>query len=144
MTTSSERVVFETERAGYRIKAVVERQTQDLTVQVIGGDVPHYGVVTAIQPTGKPQTISLPSRPGHVHQEKVLTFAMAHAIQPVLEGNAMIISGMHVNDISDVQMKAAVPMVQELGRAVAQWIQAHPTTKPKVSFAPGKHHHHQD
>jgi hypothetical protein len=138
MTTSSERVVFEVEKAGYRIQAVVERQTQDLIVQIIGGDVPHYGVVTAIQPSGKPQTISLPSRPGHVHQEKVLTFAMAHAIQPVLEGNAMIISGMHVNAITDEQMKAAVPMVQELGQAVAAWVSAHPTTKPQVTFAAGK------
>lgn len=136
---NDERVTFEEARTGYRIRAVVERQTRDLLIQIIGGDVPHFGVVTAIQPSGKPQTISLPSRPGHVHQEKVLTFAMAHAIQPVLEGNAMIVSGMHVNDITPEQMKAAVPMVQTLGRQVAAWIKANPTIKPDVTFAPGHH-----
>ncbi|KRM88127.1 hypothetical protein FD19_GL000416 [Lacticaseibacillus thailandensis DSM 22698 = JCM 13996] len=124
----------------YTMFAVVERQSQDLLIQLVGGDVLHYGVVTAVSQTQAPQDINMPSRPGHVHQERVLTHALASVIRPVLQSNAFIVSGMHVNSITPAQMKVATKMARTLGEEVRDWIVAHPVAKPVETFAPGHHH----
>lgn len=134
----SEQVKFAVTQADYTIQVRVTRETKDLLIEIIGGDVPHYGVVTTIQPDGNTQTINLPSRPGHVHQEGVLTRQMAKTVLPALTGNAIIVSGMHVNDINDKQMKAAVPMTVELGRKVKDWLDKNPPKEPQVVYAPSR------
>ncbi|KRO09582.1 hypothetical protein IV59_GL000543 [Paucilactobacillus hokkaidonensis] len=115
--------------------AILERQNQDVLIQLIGGDVPHYGVVMSIDNTGNTETIRLPSRPGHVHQEKILIEQVAGAIKPVLQNNAIIVSGMHVNDISTEQMHAAIPMAQKLGARLAVWLKQNPVDPLPMSFA---------
>ncbi len=130
-------VTFEETQAGYSIQARVKREAKDLLIEIVGGDVPHYGVVTTIQPDGNTQTVSLPSRPGHVHQEGVLTRQIARLIQPVLTGNAVIVSGMHVNAITPEQMRAAGPMTANLGRQIRDWLVANPPSDQKVTYAPG-------
>lgn len=121
--------------SGYTMTAILERQSQDVLIQLVGGDVPHYGVVMSIDQTGHAETTSLPSRPGHVHQEKILIEQVARAIKPVLQNNAVIVSGMHVNDISPEQMHASLPMAQQLGQQLADWLQGHPAAKPHMIFA---------
>lgn len=122
-------------REGYSMKAVLERQTLDVLIQIIGGDVPHYGVVMTIDNAGHTTVTSLPSRPGHVHQEQVLINPVAKVIAPVLQGNAVIVSGMHVNNITPNQMKAALGMATELGERLATWLTDHPSQQPEVNFA---------
>lgn len=122
-------------KSGYTMTAILERQSQDVLIQLIGGDVPHFGVVMSIDNTGHAETTALPSRPGHVHQEKILVEQVARAIKPVLQNNAIIVSGMHVNDISSEQMHAALPMALELGQQLANWLKEHPADQPHIIFA---------
>lgn len=122
-------------KSGYTMTAILERQSQDVLIQLIGGDVPHYGVVMSIDHTGHSETTALPSRPGHIHQEKILIEQVARAIKPVLQNNAFIVSGMHVNNISPEQMHAALPMAQELGHQLADWLKEHPAPKIHMIFA---------
>lgn len=122
-------------QADYTMTAMLERQSLDLLIQIIGGDIAHYGVVMTIDKTGHEETIALPSRPGHVHQENVLIDQVAKAIKPLLQGNAFLVSGMHVNDITPEQMHAAIPMAQTLGEELAKWLKKHPGSKPIVSYA---------
>ncbi|MCI1986411.1 MAG: hypothetical protein LKJ69_09470 [Lactobacillus sp.] len=117
--------VFTATQAGYSLQLVVTRQSQDLLIQLLGGDVPHYGVVTMVGQDGI-TTHALPSRPGHVHQEGVLTERVAAVLQPVLPGNAIITGGMHVNKITPAQMAAASAMTQQLAEAVRDWLTAQP------------------
>jgi len=128
---------FETSitREGYTMRATLERQSLDVLIQVIGGDVPHYGVVMTVDNTGQTEVIAMPSRPGHVHQEKVLINPVIKAIKPALQNNAIIVSGMHVNDITPAQMQAAVPMAKVLGERLADWLMAHPGHQTEIAFA---------
>lgn len=127
--------IFEASQAGVRLQAIVERQNQDVLIQLIGGDVAHYGVVTTVSPTTEPQTIALPSRPGHHHQEGVLTERMAKQLKPILQSNAIIVSGVHVNYIKPEQMRAMGPLVAELAEKVGQWLTAHPREKVVEHFS---------
>lgn len=133
----SDEVQFSVTQENYTITAHVQRQTRDLLIEIIGGDVPHYGVVTTVQPDGSEQTIALPSRPGHHHQEGVLTRSVAKIVKPVLEGNAIIVSGMHINNITPAQMRAAGKMTRALGEQIRDWIVAHPTPVVHEQFAKG-------
>jgi hypothetical protein len=127
-------VTFTEQAAGYEMQLTLTRQSQDVLLTLTGGDVSHYGVVTAVGSDGL-HTIALPSRPGHVHQEGVLTEAIARILQPVLQGNAIITGGMHVNKISSVQMHAAFAMTKGLGQQAHDWLVAHPVAKISETFA---------
>lgn len=128
--------VFTVTQAGYTMQAIVERQNQDVLIQLVGGDVPHFGVVTTVDKTGQTTSQALPSRPGHVHQEAVLTKRLASVIAPVLQSNAFIVAGMHVNAITPAQLAAAGPITQALGEQVRDWLAAHPVARPTEIFAP--------
>lgn len=124
---STEQIVqFAVTETDYTMHLKLERQTSDLLIQIIGGDVPHYGVITTVDKTGKVLTTALPSRPGHVHQEKVLIDQVLKTVKPLITNNAVLVSGMHVNEITPAQMRAAMPMAYELGVALAKWLKAHP------------------
>lgn len=120
--------------AGFEMQLTLSRQSQDVLLTLTGGDVPHFGVVTAVGKDGL-HTIALPSRPGHVHQEGVLTETIAKCLQPILPGNAMITGGMHVNNISAEQMHAAFTMTKHLAQQAREWLVAHPVAKINETFA---------
>ncbi len=126
--------VFTETQAGYAMRVRLTRQSQDVLLELTGGDVPHFGVVTTVGQDGV-HTHALPSRPGHVHQEGVLTEQLAQAIASVLSGNAIIVAGMHVNTITPAQMTAAVEMTARFGRQVHDWLLAHPVTPVPEFFA---------
>ncbi|MFD1429584.1 prenylated flavin chaperone LpdD [Lacticaseibacillus mingshuiensis] len=134
----TESITFEATQAGYAIQMIVERQSQDLLIQLIGGDVPHYGVVTTIDRFKQIQTTALPSRPGHHHQEGVLTQRVATLIAPVIQRNAVIVCGVHVNSITTVQMAAASEMTKQLAEQLRDWLIAHPVKKPVETYAVGQ------
>lgn len=125
---------FSVERAGFTVRALLERQNGDVLLQLVGGDVPHYGVVTMVDKQGKIITHAFPSRPGRIHQEGVLSEAMAREIAPVLQGTAVIVSGVHVNEISKEQMSAAVEMTATLAGQVRSWLVAHPVDVAEERF----------
>lgn len=127
-------MIFTESLAGYSMQLTLSRQSQDVLLTLTGGDVPHFGVVTAVGADGL-HTIALPSRPGHVHQEGMLTETVAKLLQPSLQGNAIITGGMHVNDISPEQMQAAFTMTKLLGQQARDWLKAHPVAKITETFA---------
>lgn len=133
-------IEFTVTKEGYSIKAVVERQAQDLLIQLIGGDVLHYGVVTTVDKYGKLQTIALPSRPEHFHQEGLLTELLARKIASHLQNNAFIVSGVHVNNISDAQMHVAPMIVLDLAAQITAWLKDNQVEAPEEIFAPSKNH----
>lgn len=125
---------FTRQQAGVTMTLHVEQQGQDILVTLVGGDVPHFGVVTTVGQDGV-FTHALPSRPGHVHQEGALTQRLAKQIAPVLAGNAIITAGMHVNEITKVQMQAAFALTKALGDDLRHWLQAHPVAAVVEKFA---------
>ncbi|WP_155286348.1 prenylated flavin chaperone LpdD [Lacticaseibacillus zhaodongensis] len=126
---------FSVTKEGYTLRAKLSRENQDVLLEITGGDVPHYGVVTIVSPQQPMQTIALPSRPGHNHQEGVLTKRIASVIAPVLQSNAFIIGGLHVNRISKQQLAAAGMMAQELGVQIRDYLAAHPRAKVIEEFS---------
>ncbi|WP_127848849.1 hypothetical protein [Lacticaseibacillus hulanensis] len=127
--------VFAVTREGYTMQAKLSRENQDVLLEITGGDVPHYGVVTIVSPGAEAQTIALPSRPGHHHQEGVLTKRIASVIAPALQSNAFIIGGLHVNRISKKQLAVAGTMAQALGVQIRDYLEAHPRVKVVEEFA---------
>lgn len=126
---------FTVTRSGYTMQAKLRRENQDVLIDLTGGDVPHYGVVTAVSPRQPLQTIALPSRPGHHHQEGVLTERMATVIAPALQSNAFIVGGLHVNRISKQQLAVAGAMAQALGEQIRDYLAAHPRPKIEEEFS---------
>ena len=126
---------FAVKQAGFEMVAELHRASQDITILLTGGDVPHYGVTTVVSANQVLQSYRFASRPGHHHEEYVLTEHLGKIIQPALQGNGIIIAGVHVNDITSEQMKATFKMTDELGQQIKKWLLAHPVAKPHETFA---------
>ncbi|WP_093960861.1 prenylated flavin chaperone LpdD [Bifidobacterium vansinderenii] len=148
---------FQEAECGVRVRAVIERQGADVLVQLVGGDVPHYGVVVTVDRAGEVRGIALPSRPGHVHQETAIAEPLARRLHaalltaganekrkegaegaddsPLAAGNVMVVSGVHVNAITPEQMRAVFRMCERLGTRAADWLERHPIGAPEEVFA---------
>lgn len=121
---------FQATETGVNLTLTAKWQNADLLIELTGGDVPHYGVVTTVSVATAPQTISLPSRPGHVHQEGQLSEQVAAIIRPVLPGNAIIVCGVHVDNIRQDQMQAIFELTQQLAQQLKNWCRTqHPVIK---------------
>lgn len=125
---------FTASQAGVTMTARLHRENTDVLIELIGGDVPHYGVVTTVSGAGT-QTVAMPSRPGHHHQEGVLTEAVAELIAPVLAGNAVIVGGLHVNRITAPQMHATFALARQLGGQLRDYLASHPREAIPEIFA---------
>ena len=138
LKTTKQTVKLAITENGYTMYAKLERQTTDLLIQIIGGDVPHYGVITTVDKTGQVKTTALPSRPGSIHREQVLIDQVLAFIKPLIVNNAVLVSGMHVNQITHGQIQAAFPMAHALGEGLAQWLLANPGSQPDIRYAKRK------
>lgn len=128
---------FREVECGVQVRAAIERQGADVLVQLVGGDVPHYGVVVTVDRAGEARGIALPSRPGHVHQESAIAEPLARRLHAALlaPGNVMVVSGVHVNAITPEQMRAVFRMCERLGERMADWLERHPVDAPEEVFA---------
>lgn len=126
---------FKVSETGFEMTAKLSRENQDVLLEIIGGDVPHYGVTTIISPHQPMETIALPSRPGHHHQEGVLTERIAKIITPALQNNAFLVGGLHVNRITRQQLTATGDMAQQLGEQIRDYLLANPRTKIIAEFS---------
>lgn len=126
---------FAVKQAEFEMVVELHRASQDITILLTGGDVPHYGVATVVSANQVLQSHRFASRPGHHHEEYVLTERLGKIIQPALQGNGVIIAGVHVNDITSEQMRATFKMTDELGQQIKKWLLAHPIAKPHETFA---------
>lgn len=133
--SANEIKTFAVKQAELEMVAELHRASQDITILLTGGDVPHYGVATVVSVNQVLQSYRFASRPGHHHEEYVLTERLGKIIQPALQGNGVIIAGVHVNDITSEQMQATFKMTDKLGQQIKKWLLAHPIAKPHETFA---------
>jgi len=117
---------FTTAQAGYQMTATLQVIGSDLLIVVTGGTNPHVGDVTTLTADTEPQTVKFPSHNGRFHKDNFISERMAKAIQPHLVGSCTITAGIHVNQITKVQIAAAAPMTEALSRQIITWLQDHP------------------
>jgi len=117
---------FTTAQAGYQMTATLQVIGSDLLIVVTGGTNPHVGDVTTLTADTEPQTVKFPSHNGRFHKDNFISERMAKAIRPHLVGSCTITAGIHVNQITKVQIAAAAPMTEALSRQIITWLQDHP------------------
>lgn len=95
---------------------------KDLLVSLTGGDHPHIGALTMIDQTGTITNQAFPSHDGRVHKDGVLSRQMINLIKSSLPGVGVVLAGVHVDHISQAQLKATGPMTVELGQRLKKWL----------------------
>ncbi|MFC6201042.1 amino acid decarboxylase [Lactiplantibacillus nangangensis] len=117
---------FKTEQAGYSMTAVLQVIGHDLLIVVTGGTNPHIGAVTTVTKTTPVTTVKFPSHDGRFHKDNFISERLAKIVQPDLAGSCTITAGIHVNQITKVQLAAAGPMTMDLGRQITAWLEHNP------------------
>jgi len=125
---------FKTERAGYAMTAVLQVIGRDLLIVVTGGTNPHIGDVTTVTANTSAQTVRFPSHDGRLHKDNFISERMAAALKPYLLGSCTITAGIHVNQITKVQIAAAAPMTMALSQQIIDWLTANPIVVSKPEY----------
>lgn len=107
----------------FSMQANVQVIGQDLLITITGGNVPHIGTVTSFSKETKVQTIRFPSHDGRFHKDDVLAQSLLAVLKEELPGNCLITSGVHVDHITNAQIRASVSMAESLGQQILAWIQ---------------------
>ncbi|MFV0561403.1 MAG: amino acid decarboxylase [Enterococcus sp.] len=113
---------FSTTAEGYQMDARVSVIGKDLLITLTGGDTPHIGTVTTFTKKDPVQTIRYPSHHGRFHKDDVLAEALAKEIKEKVPGNCLITSGVHIDGITQAQIKVSYKMAQTIGLQIAQWL----------------------
>lgn len=124
----------QTTEAGYTMTAEAVFVGADLLIVLTGGDVPHLGTVTAVADDMATETIRFHSHHGRYHKDDVLSTIIAEIIKEALPGHCLITAGIHVNDISDEQIKASANMAKDLGHQLLQWLQTTEISLPDTVY----------
>jgi len=117
---------FTTKQAGYQMTATLQVVGYDLLIVVTGGSNPHIGDVTTVTADTASQTVKFPSHDGRLHKDDFISERLAKRLQPHLQGSCTITAGIHVNQITKVQIAAAAPMTDELSQQIINWLQDNP------------------
>jgi hypothetical protein len=117
---------FTVTQENYQINAQVRVIGKDVLITIIGGDTPHIGTVTSYSQEGNKETTRFPSHHGRFHKDDVLADFLFAEIKEKLPGICVITAGVHVNHISNAQIKASAEMARSLGRQVAGWLETLP------------------
>jgi len=117
---------FTTKQAGYQMTATLQVVGYDLLIVVTGGSNPHIGDVTTVTADTASQTVKFPSHDGRLHKDDFISERLAKRLQPHLQGSCTITAGIHVNQITKVQIAAAAPMTDELSLQIISWLQDNP------------------
>lgn len=126
---------FQACAAGYTIHAEVTLIGKDLLIAVTGGDAPHIGTVTTISRDCASETIRFHSHHGRFHKDDVLSEIILAQIKADLPGNCVITAGVHVDYITDEQIKASTGMAEQLGKAILAWLRQTDLPTPEVIYA---------
>ncbi|MFC6169776.1 prenylated flavin chaperone LpdD [Loigolactobacillus jiayinensis] len=127
-------VTFSVSKSGYTMTVLVQQIGPDLLLTIIGGDHPHIGTVTTFSATTPLTTVRFPSHDGRVHKDDVLAQTLAQQLKAQVSGSCTITAGVHVDQISQQQIKAAAGMAQNLGQQVSAWLVRHPVTKAAPQY----------
>ncbi|MBT1177622.1 hypothetical protein JS532_08635 [Bifidobacterium callimiconis] len=124
---------FQEAECGVQVRALLERQGADVLVQLVGGDVPHYGVIVTVDRMGKVRSIALPSRPGHVHQETAIAEPFALRLHA-----ALLPPGTRADTKPDAKL-GVKSGVNEKSKEGEEGVTASPLASGNVMVASGVH-----
>lgn len=110
-------------RDGFEMQLQAELLGKDLTVYLTGGDHPHIGALTTIDKSGNTKDIAFPSHDGRLHKDGVLSRQVIQVIKENLPGVCVVSAGVHVDHISQKQLKATSPMTVELAVKLKKWLE---------------------
>lgn len=125
---------FTTKQAGYQMQATLQTIGFDLLIVVTGGTNPHIGDVTTLTKTTAAQTVKFPSHDGRFHKDNFISERLATQLKPYLSGSCTITAGIHVNQITKVQIAAAAPMTMALGQQIIAWLKANPVNAAQPEY----------
>ncbi|CCK83969.1 Putative uncharacterized protein [Lactobacillus equicursoris 66c] len=114
---------FKVSMAGYTITAVVHRLNRDLVVLLYGGDLPHVGSVLCYDKASEEKTeVNYYSHDGRYHKDIIIARVFFEKIKHTLPGNLNLTAGVHIDGISQEQIKAAPVMTEKLAEQVTDWL----------------------
>lgn len=113
---------FQSSAAGYMIHADVTLIGKDLLISVTGGDAPHIGTITTISRDCVSETIRFHSHHGRFHKDNILSDIILEHIKTDLLGNCVITAGVHIDYITEEQIKASVWMAEQLAIDILAWL----------------------
>lgn len=108
----------------YRISADIQYINKDLLIILTGGNVPHIGTVT-VNETNKMKTYQFHSHSGRHHKDNVLAEIILKDLNQHFKGNCVILSGVHVDQITKQEIKESFLLVQEIAQDIYHWIDEH-------------------
>lgn len=98
---------------------------EDLCVVISGGDTPHIGCVTLSVPrpsladeTGRSATTSVLNLVGHKDDEAARY--VSHLLSSKLNKNVVVTGGIHVDNITDKEIRIVLELLKELTATVIQ------------------------
>lgn len=119
-------VEFVNELENYRILLQAELINKDLLVKIVGGDVWHLGTVTTYdKQKDLTETKRFFSHDERYHKDDVLASIVLEEIKGNLLGNCVILSGVHVNQITRRQIEASFEMMAQLAKQLNLWLTTH-------------------
>lgn len=113
-------------RGRMEIKLETIAMGKDLCIVITGGDRPHLGAVTAGSCYEAMQSITFDR-----HKEKVVVQLMAGILREAYTGNFVICCGIHLDSITQVEIKDSLELCKEAAQELAGLLQED-TTKVAV------------
>lgn len=117
----------------YQIVATLFNLGSDCLIVISGGDHPHIGTVTTKTLNQDFKTERFPSHDGRLHQDHLLAEPLVQELAPLIKGNLVVLSGVHVDGITQKQIAASQMMIKDLIKQIKKWLNSHPRqfTPPK-------------
>lgn len=131
---------FAVSQAGYTISAALFRIGPDVLIVVTGGDHPHVGDVTTKSQHAPLQTVKFPSHDGRDHKDNFLSDRLADTVSSQVGGSLTVLAGVHIDGITQAQIKASAEMIDRLADQINQWLAAHPAHINPPTYYDQNHH----
>lgn len=125
---------FQVSAEKYTMKISATVRNKDLLLQLTGGDYPHIGTVTTFSKDILPETLRFPSHDGRFHKDDRLAQVIVPMIQALLPGNCVLLSGVHVDQITQAQIAVSFEMAAQLGEQLQQWLSTNPFSEKEPQY----------
>lgn len=125
---------FQVTAENYTMSSDIMVIGSDLLIIVTGGDAPHIGTITTVSKESKQQTVRFNSHHGRFHKDDVLSEVIIAKIEDKLPNNCVVISGVHVDHITQAQIQASGKMAEQLGEKIKIWLEQKNISKKEVVY----------
>ncbi|MBO0476154.1 hypothetical protein DOK76_03670 [Vagococcus sp. DIV0080] len=100
-----------------KIHITAKRIDTDLIIEIIGGDRPHIGAITAGNYKHQTQSIVF-----DIHKEFYFTEEWLIRLRKKFSGNILIYSGVHYSQITNEQLKVLTSKIDNVYSQVEEWL----------------------